>query len=291
MVVAPDSSLAVLDLQNGRMVRFGTEAHHLGVVPLQEVMGMGGEDALVVDTAGWFWRLDKVEVDGLGERELPLRYYAVDLQGRRVDSLDVPRRRASAFPGFTFHTSDGMYRSHPYDSVFAIDGRRTLAVASTATYRIELRRRDGTSIEVSRDAAAVPYGREEHAEWEAWRAYHARSGPPPVAIPTEKPAIRALRLDDIGRLWVQVHVQAEKRSVPPRAAGDTRPLFSWRERNTFDLFDGATGAWIGRVTLPAESELMASQGDRVWLRQEGELGQPQIGVYRLRAATGGPPTR
>lgn len=60
---------------------------------------------------------------------------------------------------------------------------------------------------------------------------------------------------------------------------------TWRERNIFDLFDDVTGGYIGRVSFPYATELMASLGDRVWPREEGPSGEPLVGVYRLRAAS------
>ena len=77
---------------------------------------------------------------------------------------------------------------------------------------------------------------------------------------------------------------AEKRPIPPRKPGDQRPLLTWRERNTFDLFDGASGGYIGRIAFPYATEFMASRGDRVWLREEGESGEQLIGVYDLKSA-------
>lgn len=82
-----------------------------------------------------------------------------------------------------------------------------------------------------------------------------------------------------------MHVGAEQRPIPPRPPGDLRPLLTWRERNTYDLFDSHTGAYIGRVAFPYATQLMATQGDRVWLAEEGASGEQRIGVYELRAAS------
>ena len=50
--------------------------------------------------------------------------------------------------------------------------------------------------------------------------------------------------------------------VPPRPPGDRRPLLTWKERNTFDVFS-STGAYLGRVQLPAESILLAIRDNRL----------------------------
>ena len=101
-------------------------------------------------------------------------------------------------------------------------------------------------------------------------------------IPDEKPILRELEVADDGTIWVKIHVPAEVRPVLPRPAGDARPpRLAWRERPTWDLFDGATGAYRGRVVLPWATEFASARGNRVWLSEEGESGERLIGIYEL----------
>ena len=99
-------------------------------------------------------------------------------------------------------------------------------------------------------------------------------------LPRTKPAIRELRSDHLGRVWVDVFVQAEKRNEPPRPAGDVRPILTWKERTTYDVF-AATGGYLGRVALPAQSILLAIRGDRLYTLTRGPEGEERIVVFRM----------
>jgi hypothetical protein len=222
---------------------------------------------------------------GVNEHDLPTQMVILDREGRRVDSVHVPAPGRSGGFGVNLNTNDGLYSSVPNDSLYAVGLDGAIITASPRRYHLKVVSGSRT-LEFTRDDAAVRYADRERAEWQAWREYLTGRNPQQVLapIPELKPFLRGLRVDELDRIWVQVHVAAEPRDIPPRPAGDARPLLTWRERNTYDLFDSHSGAYIGRVAFPYATQLMASRGDRAWLIEEGASGEQRIGVYELRAA-------
>lgn len=287
-----DSMLIVSDPSNARFAMFSVDGTFRRMLNASVFPGFGGDNAFFIDTAGFFWK--RGAVVGTEAREHPggefggTQYVILDPRdGTRVDSVPVPGSfRSRLGLSFVLSTSEGMYSFLPPDTVWGASSRGDIAVAGTDAYRITIRGRDGSARIVSRTASPVAYAEPERAEWTAWTEFFARQSPGAQypAAPQQKAVLRGVRFDDDGRLWVHVHVTAEQRPIPPRPAGDSRPLLTWRERNTYDLFDSGSGEFLGRVAFPYASQLMAVRGDRVWLRQEGESGEQVLGVYALTSA-------
>lgn len=286
VLVDIDSGIVVNDPPNARLVRFTADGTPRDVLSVSTYGGLGGPGTFYVDRGGRYWRKAWIPTPGAMEFDLPTQMVILDRDGRRADSVHVPAPGQSGGWGFALSTNDGMYSTVPYDSLYAIGADGAIVTASPHRYHLRVVRGDRT-LEVTRGDAAVPYGDAERAEWLAWHRYLSGRNPQQrlAPIPELKPFIRAVRVDDLDRVWVQVHVGAEQRPIPPRPPGDLRPLLTWRERNTYDLFDSHTGAYIGRVAFPYATQLMATQGDRVWLAEEGASGEQRIGVYELRAAS------
>ncbi len=285
--IVGDSILWVGDLYNGRFVGFRLDGGDAGVV-----VGGNHSNPQRVDELGRFWwmSLRSSYAQGVEAQTNVI----TDRTLRRLDTLPLPPRLFGARQPrpFALSTSEGTYLSVPKDTLWSITPDGALLRAFPTEYRISRSGGSRPPLAIRREATPVPYAGAERAEWEQWRVYmndYARAGNNgrPVLhdeLPDTKPLLRAVLGDDLGRIWVQVHVRAEKREIPPRPAGNRRPLLTWRERNTFDLFDGGSGGYIGRVAFPYATELMTIRGDRVWLREEGESGEQLIGVYDLRPA-------
>jgi hypothetical protein len=285
--IVGDSLLWVGDSHTGRFVGFGPDGTAAGVV-------RGGDysNPQRVDPRGRFWWM-RVRIDHAQGADHQV-YTITDRSLTPLNSLQLPPRSfgESQPRPFALSTSEGSYLSVSRDTLWSISPDGALLRAFPTAYRVTRTGGSRPPLEIARDVAPVRVERAEHAEWEQWRAYMdeaARAGNAgrPVVhdpIPDTKPLLRAVLADDLGRIWAQVHVRAEKRDFPPRPPGNRRPLLTWRERNTFDLFDGESGGYIGRVAFPYGTELMTVRGDRVWLREEGESGEQRIGVYDLRPA-------
>jgi hypothetical protein len=202
-----------------------------------------------------------------------------------LDSLSHPLNPWD-FPldkSFSLVTSDGMRWNFTERSIVAPYTPGGVLSANTHHYRFVVTTPDRRSLVVERKHEPVPLGRDERAEWVAWAEYF-RTRPGGAArqyeIPRMKPAIRSLSSDKSGRIWVDVFVSAERRNETPRGPGDARPLLTWKERTTYDVFS-PKGAYLGRVALPAESVILAIQGERLYLRTKGPEGEDRVGVYRM----------
>lgn len=278
MSITDDSLIVVPDPFNGRFVRFRADG-----TPMDVVLGGERTNANRADARGRLWW--SVYDEGGHEPGVErFKYVLTDAGGREVGEVRVPapRVKRSARP-FVLSTAEGMYSSVPQDSVWEItpDGGRLLLLPFAD--RVERTGGVWPALNIVRTGERVRYASEERAEWEAWRVFNDRTWQGHAPIPESKPLLRGVRGDHVGRVWIQVHVRAEKRPVPPRPPGSQRPLLTWRERMTFDLFM-PDGTLIGRVALPHQTELMATRGDRIWLREEGESGEQLIGIYDLKPA-------
>jgi hypothetical protein len=69
-------------------------------------------------------------------------------------------------------------------------------------------------------------------------------------------------------------------NLPISLVGDVRPLLTIREVNVYDLFD-LRGRYLGQLSLPPQSMLMAVSGDRIWVRTEAEGGEFILTRYRI----------
>jgi hypothetical protein len=243
-------------------------------------------DGFVADAAGLIYvkvSLAGGPQEGPGARYQYLRYRP---DGRLTDSVSVPSA-ATQTPVFGLSTSDGMRDNFGAQDISSpYHGGGVLSARSHA-YRVAADDGRGRVMLIERSFQPVPLGSAERAEWEAWANYMtSRNASRPGGarrtydIPRAKPAIRDLTSDHLGRIWVDVFVEAEKRDEPPRPPGDARPLLTWRERTTYDVFSPA-GAYLGRIQLPAEAVLLDVWHDRLLLRTKGEAGEDRVAVYRM----------
>lgn len=289
VAVLRDSSLLVSDPPNGRFVEFGSDGRFVRVIHAAISGGLGGGGTFLVDAADRIWKKAWLPAEGVGESDIPSQFVILDRTGRRVDSVHVPSPGGGdAGYAVTVCATDACYSSQPPDSLYAVDRTGAIALTSPRRYSIEVRRVGAAPLIIRRDVEPVAYGSEERGEWAAYHERQTRMNPDSrwAAISDAKPFIRDMRFDDTGRLWVQVHVVAEKREVTPLKEGEVRPRLTWQERNTYDLF-APSGGFLGRLQLAQRTELMGSLGDRVWLLEEGMDGVQRIGVYELRGMTDG----
>lgn len=280
MVVNADTLLVVWDAGNLRVTYFQPDGEVRRAFSAPRAGFYG--DNFVADTAGLVYvkvSQGPGNLEGPGVQYQFLRYRP---SGALADSVLIPMTSRRP-PVFWLSTSDGM-RWNFAEQNFAVPyhGGGVLSATSHA-YRVILDNGRGRVMAIERAFRPVPLGSAERAEWEAWATYMTnRPGGArrTYEIPRAKPPIRALRSDHLGRIWVDVFVEAEKRQERPRPPGDARPLLTWKERTTYDVFSEA-GQYLGRVQLPAQAVLLDVRDDRVLLRTKGEEGEDRVGVYRI----------
>ena len=281
MAVLGDSVLVTWDPQNARATFFDFG----GSVRSSFTARLGGvsfgPDVFGIDNDG-----NISVLVGIRTTRSYIRYRA---NGTVLDTLAAP---LDAKGGFTMSTSDGVRSSFSRGRILKPNTSGGLIIASTDTLGFALVG-GSTTLRVTRTHAPIRLGATERKEWETFAegmhnlAQRQRPRPgtqgtevPIPTIPTLKPALRDFIVDRDGRVWLDVYATAEKRDMPPRRAGDTRPQLTWRERSTFEVF-AATGQYLGRVALPAEHQFLDARGDRVWAYTSGPDGEERIVIFQL----------
>jgi hypothetical protein len=281
MAVQGDSVLLVYDPNNARITVFDISGTFRRIISLRRGPFFGPK-AFAVDGEGMvYFRASLVGAAQEGA-STPSQYLKMGLDGNIRDSLRLPPEGATGAP-FVLLTADGARWSFPNRNVFTLLPSGDLLTANTGAYRFDVRTARFGSQTVERPFVPIPVTGAERDEWEAFARYFATrpGGSGSVTeIPRFKPAMRDIIADPSGRIWVNIYTKAEKRSIPPRPAGDPRPLLTWREANVYDLFD-LRGRYLGQVTLPPQSQLMAVSGDRIWVKTEAEGGEFILTRYRI----------
>jgi hypothetical protein len=183
--------------------------------------------------------------------------------------------------GFGLSTSDGMRSNFLDENLVAPYLAGGLIAAGSLTYRVIVSDGARRVMVFERAHRPVAVGGEERAQWLEWADTLQLRGRGRYDIPRSKPPIRRIRPDHLGRIWVDVYVDAEKRlNLPEKRPDGGKQILHWRERTTYDVFS-PTGQYLGRVALPAETVLLAIQGNRLYTRGRGPEDEERIVVYRL----------
>lgn len=289
LAVTRDGLVIVLDPGNSRITYFNPDGPVQRDFPLLR-SGFYG-DNFVTDTAGLIYLTLPVGTqlqEGPGSRQ---QFVRLTPDGAVRDSILLPDRYmpADAPRSFFLSTSDGMRWNFVERRLTAPYLPGGVLSGTSHAYRFAVTVPGKPVLVVERRHTPVPLGAAERADWLAWVEYfRTNPGGPPVQyqVPRTKPPIRALASDHLGRVWVEVFVPAEKRHDPPRPAGDPRPLLTWKERTTYDVFSPG-GEYLGRVGLPAETVILAIRDNRILVRGKGPDGEDRVLVYRM-AVRGNP---
>jgi len=283
MAVTRDGQLIVHDTRNSRITYFNPDGKVAREFPL--LRRAFYVENFIVDTTGRIYLtvpLPGGPAEGAGSRH---QYLRLTPYGAVIDSLLLPEitvDRTGPNRGFFLNTSAGSRSSFmelPLREFYPPGGH---LFGSSHAYRFVVSRPGEPVLVVERRYTPILLGTEERAEWLAsadWLEKN-RPGGYKYVIARTKPPIRALMGDHLGRIWVEVFGPAEKRNDPPRPPGDNRPQLTWQERNRFDVFS-PTGDYLGRVTLPAETVLLAVRDNRILIRGKGADGEDRVMVYRI----------
>ena len=275
-------SLVVFDPGSQRVTHFSAE----GKVVREWRTNLSSWNDFYVDSRErYYFRTSVVggPQEGPGAR---FQYVRFSEDNRRLDSLLIPQLvpPAPAYRGFYTVTADGGRNNFLVQNLAAVNLAGGAVFAASDAYRVFVN--DGQRVRVlERTAQPVRLGSEEREQWLEW-ADTVRAGRTQLQyeIPRVKPFIRDLRTDHQGRIWVDVYVQAEKRTnLPPTRRNGGKMILHWRERTTYDVFSPA-GEYLGRVPLPADTRLLAIQGDRLYTITRGADDEERMIVYRLLAS-------
>ena len=227
--------------------------------------------------------------------------YTIDSTGVVTDSLPLPAYDHEQFiltarVSLRSRVSEASVRPEPVpfgpQEVWSIGCDGALITGYAADYRFEIRYPDGRRTVIEREAEPVPVLREERQSARR-RVFGIMRGFNPgwvwngPEIPDTKPWYTAIIPDRSGRLWV----------LRP---GEGRPVEGWTEPDDwrdwdrypewvqdywFEVFDQATGRYLGRVAVPegfvSHPEPLI-EGDTFICLTEDEAGRPIVRRYRLR---------
>jgi hypothetical protein len=285
MAIANDSLLVIHDLEAARVTYF-TPAGTVSNEFVEPRATWGADQGFVVDTRGYVYlRVPNVSgaTAGGGERETVRNQVILRMNadGKRVDSLLVPTARATAM-GFYLSTADGGNNNFIAGSRSASLPGGGFVFGHEDALRLIIKPGTGPVRIVERAWTPVTIGGEERSGWLEWSAYNSarNNGRTTYTIPKTKPAFRGLLADNDSRIWVSMYAPAQKLDLPPRPAGDKRPLLRWQQPATYEVFSDQ-GSYLGRVVLPMRSRFLAARGNRLWALVKGADDEDMIRLYTI----------
>jgi hypothetical protein len=281
MKALPNGSLAVLDFPH-RVILFDESGEYGDDFRVPSTLR--APRMLEVDRQGFVYVKTTMSKTTPGLRDWEFGLLKLSPDGEVIKTVRLPRER-TAEDAFVLMTPEGPLWNFVVSTRVAWSPAGYIVCGRNDEYAIQLRSPDGTvagTLERSMEPAKL--GAEERREWQQWAEYMSRGGRPgnsgtAAGIPEIKPFFRDIVVGDAGRVWVDRYVRAQPREVDPRQEGDLRPLLSWREPRTYDVFDEDL-TFLGTVVLPEDTRLGAARGNRVWGVEATDQGERLVG-FRL----------
>jgi len=252
MTVLPNGNLAIYDGRNQRITIYKPDGDALHNFRVSN--SLFASDMLHHDVEGnlYLWSREPAGGQSNDWREFLLQ---VSPTGKTLGRISLPEEEADTGS------------LHPA-TLWAWSPLGYLVVGNNENYSLEMRLPDAPR-HITHPYEPVAVLPEERDQWLAWDEYFRKRslerGQPAAShtIPARKPAFKNLCVGDDGRIWVQRYVAAEKQDVPPRAPGDKRPLFPWREPQVFDVF-APEGAFLGSIEMPRSTRVLFRRGQQLW---------------------------
>jgi sugar lactone lactonase YvrE len=283
IAITPDDYLALVDGGNRRVTFYDLDGNHVSDWPLPADLLRASK--LTVDTAGNLW-VETMTMDReRPEWDWPRSMVKFSPTGDRLASIPIPSEGRG--PGAWVLASPAGYM-WPFIEIVssAFSPHGYLVSGSNRDYSFDLLKDEGPVLRVERDREPVKLNNEERSQWEQWGQFFVKQRPSSETltdIPKEKPAFRELVVDEDGRIWVDRYVKAEHRDRAPREAGDERPLLTWFEPRTFDVFEAA-GNFLGTVVLPRDTYIHCRRGMFLLGERTGDLDVVTVVRYRIEQA-------
>jgi hypothetical protein len=184
-------------------------------------------------------------------------------------------------------TNEGYLEPFVNELTFALSPHGYLVSGYTSEYAVMRLDRDGNAVSrFVRDFEPVRLNREERAQWQARADFYTRRGGASAGavIPEEKPAFRALEVDDDGRIWVHRYAPAVEHPRNPDRPADQPPELTWRDKPTFDVFE-SDGRFLGSVQLPPRTRILVRRGRQLYGVTRGEFDEPYVVGFRLETGS------
>ena len=285
-------TLAILDPRNSRVTRYRNGTYDFSFPSLS---GLFSADLFAIDTAGCSYVktfvIDPQKPFDPGE-EWDMAWIRFDGDGEVLDTLNIPPEDQVG-GGFVISGKGGYFRPFSVMTVTALSPRGYLVTARNDEYAVHRPLPDGRVVRIEHHAQSIPVGPEEGRQWEEWVQHFERrsadAGQPREfgPIPDTKPFIRHLFVDDDARIWVAVYAEARftPYSETEKAERGDRPSLEWNQPLDWDVFD-PKGRFLGRITLPDKTSLMAARGTTVWGSQAGAFDEEYVVRFRIQSPGG-----
>jgi hypothetical protein len=293
MVATDPDGVAVWDPGNARLSFFGGDGSYVRGVPVPSGL-LGGSEPLLADTLGHFYVLATHIPEGWRPNggSFPMTRIRLDAEGVVVDSVPVPAEDTEAGPNFVLQTQQGSVRPFPVSTLSTLDAGGEVVHGRSDAY-VLMRGAPGAAVDtlVSYPWERIPVAGEELAQFERWLRYFREVNPAGFSasdrIPRQKPVFQYLSRDADGRIWVRMHVPGRLVDDPvdPADRGpDDPPPLNWREPFVFHVWN-SDGSPFGSIELARPGFVMEARGDLLWVREQGEFGEPQLVRYRVRSSS------
>lgn len=296
MVAADPDGVAVWDPANARLSFFGGDGEFMEGFPVPSGL-FGGSEPLLADTLGRFYVIATDFPEGWTPSPnggFPMTRVRIERDGTIVDSIPLPASDESAGPNFVLRTPQGSVRPFPVATHSTLDAAGALVYGRSDGYTLLRGSPDGNpDTLIHRTAERLPVAGEELDQFEGWLRYFRETNPDGFSasdrIPDLKPVFQYLTRDQDGRIWVRMHVPGQLVENPVDPADrdpDGPPPLNYREPTLFHIWE-SDGRPVGEIALPRPGFVLEARGNLVWIRETGELGEPQLVRYRLTAVDEG----
>jgi hypothetical protein len=289
-----DGTIIVRDSALSRLNLYSPEGRYLESWRLRT--GISTYRPLIVTEQGTVFTEVRLPRQG-SAAVIPVGMAEVTAAGTGTDTLRVPEPDREPWI-IVFDTSEGpLAMPVPFspERVWAMSPVGEMLSGMSDRYRVDVVREDGQRLRIERSCDPIPFLEEE------WQWYRDRvearirvsvpgwewRGP---QIPTAKPFIRALAVDQSGRIWVVrpgPGRRLENGDPTPESALDYDRAPLWGETFFVDIFD-RDGRYLGKVGLPNGVQTappLCFDGEIVIAAFQNEMGIPSVKSYRLTGIT------
>ncbi|HXV13619.1 MAG TPA: 6-bladed beta-propeller, partial [Candidatus Krumholzibacteria bacterium] len=229
MLMLPSGELVVLSNPNRLTFFDGRSGAYLRDFTVRSLLS--SPRMLECDSAGFVYVKD---VDGTPpmDAEWSKVWLKIDAAGKEAAVIPIPMEN-QAPKAFHLYFPEGHRENFVVATKSALSRDGHVVSGRNDRYAFDIQ--GDPLVHIERDVEPVELVKEERSEWQAWARRFSRGGET-YEIPKAKPAYREIYVDTDGLIWVHRYVAARKVKLDPRPPGDDRPLSTWREPNTFDVF-------------------------------------------------------
>ncbi len=288
MVVLPDTGVAILDSQNGRVSFFDSAGNFRTSWPV--TAGFMTSNGLVTDRSGALYLKRPIAPPRQDEVIGQMGLVRIEDGGTFADSIVPPVRSgqndvymAASPDGRTRSATGSRYRPQSY-WVWGPDG--WFVYTNGDSYEIVLARRGAPPIVIRRQTPSLPVpadDREQEKEFIIWQMRRVNpgwtwSGPD---LPETQAPIAGLTITRDGNIWARVATPLE--TIPadelPAPRADGPPPRRYRRPVVYEVF-APDGRFLGRVPMPPRTSIVEADGNVAWgvTRDQDDLPA----VVRLR---------